>query len=117
MLAEDTDVRRNKQRLMVQDGLRQQTGLPVKAREREITEESKVDFGHEAQLGQGLQDHPLLDKQQYDGTDPDVNPAPPLSDAEARREHDNARNEQQLQLQKRLGLQPGMSTAPKPQGP
>jgi len=117
MLADDTVVRMNKQRLMVQDSLRQQTGMSVIARERDIEEEPKADFAEEAQHGQGLQEHPFLDKQQYDGIDPSVNPAPPLSDADARREYDNARNEQQLQHQLKLGLQPGKSFDPKPSGP
>lgn len=116
-LAEDTPGRLNAQRLLEQEGLRRLLGKRVIARDREETPELSQDLGPEENYGAGLQDHPLLDKQQFDGIDADVNPAPPLSDREARREHDNARNEQQLQHQLKLGLQPGKSTAPKPQGP
>lgn len=116
-LADDTTVRLNQQRLLEQEGLRRLSGKRVIARDRDIREEPKADFGAEEQHGQGLQEHPLLDKQQFDGIDADVNPAPPLSDPESRREYDNARNEQQLQHQLKLGLQPGKSSAPKPPGP
>ena len=115
-LAEDTVERENQRRPKEQEGLRRLSGLSVKGHDREVPTESD-DLGLGAELSSGVQDHPLLDKQQFDGIDASVNPAPALSDAEARREYDNARNEQQLQKQMKLGLNPQMDTAPKPQGP
>jgi len=115
-LADDTVERENRRRPKEQEGLRRLSGMSVKGHDREAPTES-ADLGIEQQMGSSLQEHPLLDKQQFDGIDASVNPAPPLSDAEARREHDNARNEQQLQKQMKLGLAPKMDTAPKPPGP
>lgn len=115
-LADDTVERENIRRLDEQKGLRGVSGMSVKGHDRDAPTESAT-LGMEQQMGSGLQDHPLLDKQQFDGIDASVNPAPALSDAEARREHDNARNEQQLQKQMKLGMAPKMDTAPKPPGP
>lgn len=115
-LADDTVERENQRRLQEQKGLRRLSEMSVKGHDREVPAES-ASMAAEQQMGSGLQDHPLLDKQQFDGIDASVNPAPPLSDAEARREYDNARNEQQLQKQMKLGLAPKMGTAPKPPGP
>jgi hypothetical protein len=115
-LADDTIERENQRRPLEQAGLRRLSGMSVKGHEREVPTES-AEHGLEQQMSAGIEEHPLLDKQQFDGIDASVNPAPPLSDAEARREHDNARNEQQLQKQLKLGMAPKMNTAPKPPGP
>ena|SRR3990167_4036437 len=61
-----------------------------------------------------IQDHPFLNKQIYDGADPDVNRAPPLN-TKARLEYDNALREQRLEAQLRLGNSPKMGNTPKPQ--
>jgi len=115
-LTDDTVLRENQRRPLEQAGLRRLSGMSVKGHEREVPTES-AEHGLEQQMSAGVEEHPLLDKQQFDGIDASVNPAPSLSDAEARREHDNARNEQQLQKQMKLGMAPTMNTAPKPPGP
>jgi len=115
-LADDTVERENQRRPKEQEGLRRLSGMSVQAHDRDVPTES-ADLGIDQHMGAGIEEHPLLDKQQFDGIDASVNPAPSLSDAEARREYDNARNEQQLQKQLKLGLAPKMNTAPKPPGP
>ncbi|MDF1684604.1 MAG: hypothetical protein P1U36_08090 [Legionellaceae bacterium] len=115
-LADDTIERENQRRPQEQAGLRRLSGMSVQGHDREVPAETE-EHGLEQQMSAGIEEHPLLDKQQFDGIDASVNPAPPLSDAEARREHDNARNEQQLQKQLKLGMAPTMNTAPKPPGP
>ncbi|MDF1826859.1 MAG: hypothetical protein P1U39_01080 [Legionellaceae bacterium] len=115
-LADDTVERENLRRPLEQAGLRRLSGMSVQGHDRDVpTESAGQDL--DQQMSAGVEEHPLLDKQQFDGIDASVNPAPPLSDAEARREFDNARNEQQLQKQMKLGLAPKMNTAPKPPGP
>jgi hypothetical protein len=116
-LADDTVARQNAQRLEEQQGLRRATGKSVASHDRVDEPEHAASLGAEEQMSEGLQDHPFLDKQQYDGIDSNVNPAPPLADAEARREYDNAQNEKQHRKQLQMGMQPGMNSAPKPHGP
>lgn len=115
-LTDDTLERENQRRPKEQEGLRRLSGMSVKGHDRDVPTES-AELGMEQQMSAGVEEHPLLDKQQFDGIDASVNPAPSLSDAESRREYDNARNEQQLQKQMKLGLAPKMNTAPKPPGP
>ena len=74
----------------------------------------------EGGLQNGINQHPWLDKQIFDGADPDVNPAPPLN-TDARREYDNQQREQELEKQLRLENQlqntHQPSSAPRPKGP
>ncbi|MFC3908156.1 hypothetical protein ACFORL_03590 [Legionella dresdenensis] len=69
----------------------------------------------EGELQNSIRQHPDLDRQIYDGTDPNLNPEPPLSSA-ARREFDNQRREQEMEKQLRLGNMPkfGKHNTPKP---
>ncbi len=72
--------------------------------------------GIEEGVQNNIKGHPELQKQTYDGADPDVNVVPALNTT-ARTEYDNAKREQQHELQMRLGNMPKMGTAPKPNSP
>lgn len=67
----------------------------------------------EGELQNDIRQHPWLDKQKFDGIDPNLNPEPPLN-TDARREYDNERREQEMEKQLRLGNMPKMGTAPEP---
>lgn len=67
----------------------------------------------EGELQNDIRQHPWLDKQKFDGVDPNLNPEPALN-TEARREYDNERREQEMEKQLRLGNMPKMGTAPEP---
>ena len=54
--------------------------------------------------------HPYLDKQQFDGMDLKINEFTTKADIE------NQLREQQLEMQMRLGMQPGHQFTPKPPG-
>jgi hypothetical protein len=54
--------------------------------------------------------HPYLDKQQFDGMDLKINELTTKADIE------NQLREQQLEMQMRLGMQPGRHFTPKPPG-
>ena len=70
----------------------------------------------EGELQNSILQHPELDNQRFDGTDPTLNPAPELN-TEARLKYDNERREQEKEKQLRLGNMPQFSSTPKPQGP
>ncbi len=63
---------------------------------------------------QDVPQHPYLDKQLFDGVDINLN-VDPTNNPNAKIDLENAQREQQLEMQMRLGLQPGKSFAPKPQ--
>lgn len=67
----------------------------------------------EGELQNDIMAHPLLNNQRFDGTSPNLNPEPPLN-SEARTTYDNARREQEMEKQLRLGNMPKMRTAPEP---
>jgi len=111
ILSDDTENMGRRRRDLEQKGHRKLAR--VHAREHHQRVEDKQ-AGLEMQSG-ALQ-HPALDNQRFDGIDPNLNPEPALN-TDARREFDNARREQEMEKQLRLGNMPSFSTAPKPQGP
>ncbi|WP_131777737.1 hypothetical protein [Legionella fairfieldensis] len=78
-----------------------------------VREHSEAQASPEGELQNSIQEHPWFNSQRYDGVDSDTNPLPPLN-TDARREYDNAKREQQLELQMRLGLMPKMGSTPEP---
>lgn len=112
----ETKVMENMRRDIEQAGHRQ-FGVHVIANERsnEDTFENQMDMGLEQQSS--LLENPLLDSQRFDGIDPNVNPKPDLSST-ARKDFDNAKREQEMEKQLRLGLTPGNDKKfnPKPDG-
>ena len=86
----------------------------VNARDHAEREQNKA--APEGEPQNSILQHPDLDGQRFDGVDPNLNPEPPLN-SEARREFDNAKREQEMEKQLRLGNMPKMGTAPKPEGP
>jgi len=109
-LAEDTKYKENQRRVREQEGHRK--WARVNARDRRDEEQQQQSL--EESFDNNPLQHPELDKQLFDGYDPNVNPEPPLN-TEARREYDKAKKEQEYELKMRLGQVP--STAPKPEGP
>jgi|GEM_PF-2292110 len=109
-LVDDSRSMERKRRRTEQDGHRK--FARVNAREHNEEEQSAP----EGDLQNSIQQHPWLNKQTFDGIDPNLNPEPPLNTA-ARREYDNERREQEMEKQLRLGNMPKFSTAPKPSGP
>jgi hypothetical protein len=112
----ETKVMENMRRDMEQAGHRK-FGVHVLANERsnEETLSNDLEMGMEQQSS--LMENPLLDSQRFDGIDPNVNPKPDLSST-ARKEFDNAKREQEMEKQLRLGLMPGANKKfnPKPDG-
>ena len=111
-LVEDSGTMMRQQREIEQQGHRRLA--KVNARDHE--KENEDTPAPEGELQNSILQHPYLDKQQYDGVDPNVSPEPPLN-TKARRDFDNERREQAQEKQLRLGNMPKFSTAPKPQGP
>ncbi len=110
ILVDETETMAWDQRATEQQGHRRLA--KVHAREHH----EKQQAAPEGALQNSILQHPDLDNQRFDGTDPNVSPEPPLN-TEARREFDNERREQEMEKQLRLGNMPKMSSAPKPQGP
>lgn len=110
-LVEESVTMMRQQRELEQQGHRRLAR--VNAREHRVKDDPPAPEG---ELQNSIMQHPYLDKQQFDGADPNVSPEPPLN-SEARREFDNNRREQAAEKQLRLGNMPKFSTAPKPQGP
>ncbi|MFA5960850.1 MAG: hypothetical protein WC785_10085 [Tatlockia sp.] len=75
---------------------------------REHSEENRA-ASQEGELQNDIKQHPLLDRQVFDGISNNETPVP-AQNTEARREYDNAQHQQQLKMQQRLGLAP--RTAP-----
>lgn len=111
-LPQETRAMEIEQHEVVQEVLRRLA--KVNAREHHENKEQTSPEGQQ-QLNMKSQ-HPNLDSQRFDGTDPNLNPEPPLN-TDARREFDNKRREQEKEKQLRLGNMPKFSTAPKPRGP
>lgn len=112
-LVAETQAMRNKQRLEEQAGHRKLAKVHARARE---DKEQEAGPSLEGELQNSIPQHPLLNRQVFDGIDPNLNPEPPLN-TDARREYDNKQREQEMEKQLRLGNMPKFSTAPKPQGP
>lgn len=111
-LVSETKSMERSRRLAEQQGHRQLG--PVKAREHSDNE--AMQSSPEGEFQNNILQHPELDNQRYDGTDPHLNPEPPLN-TEARREFDNERRDQEQEKQLRLGNMPKFSSAPTPRGP
>lgn len=108
-LQDDTKSMDRSRRLMEQEGHRR----IAKVHARNHENDEKTSAAPEGELQNTILQHPLLDKQCFDGIDPNLNPEPPLN-TDARREFDNAKREQEMEKQLRLGLMPKMQSAPKP---
>jgi len=111
-LVAETKSMERKRRLAEQQGERQFAS--VKAREHS-TEEAQQQ-SPEGELQNNILQHPDLDRQLFDGIDPNLNPEPALN-TKARTEFDNEKREQEKEKQLRLGNMPKFSSAPTPQGP
>ncbi|KTC65454.1 putative Smr domain protein (plasmid) [Legionella adelaidensis] len=110
-LVDESDTMERERRLNEQQGHRQ---LGVKVNARDHTE--KREPAPEGELQNDILAHPELEnRQDLDGYDPNVSPAPPLN-TDARREFDNERREQEMEKQLRLGNMPKF-TAPRPNQP
>ena len=81
LLVEETVSMEQQRRLDEQQGHRKLARVHA----REHSEEQQQEMAPEGELQNNIQQHPWLDKQQFDGIDPNVNPAPPLN-TDARRE-------------------------------
>lgn len=112
ILVDDNEEMDRARRNIEQDGHRK--FARVNAREHHEREQDKQ-VGLEAQAQSDILQHPALDNQRFDGIDPSVNPEPALN-SESRKEFDNARREQEMEKQLRLGNMPKFSSAPKPDG-
>ena len=116
-LADDTIERENQRRPKEQEGLRRLSGMSVKGHDRKAPTES-ADIGLEQQMGSGLEEHPMLDKQQFDGIDSSVDPIPTnITDPKLLDEIREQQRELQLQKDIKLGLAKKRDTAPRPSGP
>ncbi len=110
-LTEDTDQFMYDQHADEQAGKRRLARVhALEHKERQTTRNDLVDDGPQQEVPQ----HPYLDKQLFDGIDINLN-IDPTNNPNAKIELENAQREQQLEMQLRLGLQPGRSFAPKPQ--
>ncbi len=108
-LSEETQKMNNQRRDIERQGERQ--FAKVNAKEHS-DEELQATAGDELQ--HDLLQHPWFEGQRFDGID-DNTPEPALNSA-ARKDFDNARREQEMEKQLRLGLAPGpkFSSTPKP---
>lgn len=111
ILSEETKAMDRKRRIQEQDGHRQLA--KVHAREHAL-EETATPQAPEGEMQNSIRQHPWLDRQRFDGIDPNLNPEPPLN-TDARREFDNERREQEMEKQLRLGNMPKFGTAPRPE--
>lgn len=110
-LVDETETMERERRLNEQHGHRL-LGAKVHARDHEKRQSSAP----EGELQNDILENPALkDRQDLDGYDPNVSPAPPLNSA-ARTEFDNERREQEMEKQLRLGNMPKF-TAPRPKQP
>lgn len=108
-LQEESKKMQNQRREIEQKGERQFARVNVQ-------EHSDEELQHEAgdELQSDLLQHPWFQGQRFDGID-DNTPEPALNSS-ARKDFDNARREQEMEKQLRLGLAPGpkFSSTPKP---
>lgn len=107
VLIDETSTMEDQRRKEEQQGHRKLARVHARAQKHEHTN------APEGELQNDIQQHPWLNKQQFDGIDPNLNPEPPLN-TDARREFDNERREQEMEKQLRLGNMPKMGTAPEP---
>lgn len=110
-LVDDTEAMDRVRRLAEQEGHRHLA--KVNARNHEQV--------HQSAPEQGLQNDVLLnpflaDSQRLDGIDTNLNPAPSIN-PEAAKELNDAQQQQELELQLRLGMQNTPQFTPKPRGP
>jgi hypothetical protein len=113
ILIDETQLMENTRRRQEQYGHHWHTKAKVHARER--PEEEYRSVGPEGELQNDILQHPLLDGQQYDGAADLPLSSLPYLNPDAKTKYENARREQELQHQMRLGLMPKMGTAPKPE--
>lgn len=109
-LTDETWLMDRQRRLAEQEGHRRLA--KVHAREHPAQDPS-LNPVPEGELQNSILQNPWLDSQRFDGVDPNLNPEPPLN-TEARREFDNARREQEMEKQLRLGNMPKFSPGVKP---
>lgn len=103
ILKDETWEMENQRREAEKNGHRK---LGAKVHDREHYEPQT---GQDQDFQQTIQSHPLLDNPYFDGIADNENPR---GDPEALIKAQNARNEQQLQLQRKLGLQPKLGSVP-----
>src|SRR3990167_5616460 len=104
-LIEETQKMANQRREQEQRGHSQFGKVQIREHSDAELSSPQQDSGLDATADNTIPQHPLLDKQLYDGIDPDLNPAPPLN-SHARLEYDNAHREQKLEQALRLGQAP-----------
>lgn len=111
ILVPQTKAMEDFRRLEEQEGLRKLTQAKIHARDREQVYLSTP----EGELQNDIMQHPLLaERQQFDGVDIPLSQLPYMN-RDAKTKYENAKREQQLELQMRLGHMPKMGTAPKPE--
>jgi hypothetical protein len=111
MLVGETERMENDRRLLEQQGHKKL----AKVNQRERSEKSQS-VSNEMDYESNMKQHPLLQNQRFDGIDPNLTPEPPLN-SDARREYDNARREQEMEKQLRLGNMPKFkASTPRPPG-
>jgi hypothetical protein len=110
ILVEETEVMERQRRLIEQE--RHNKFAKVNAREHRL-DESQPQNANELDMNNGIPQHPFLATQRFDGTDPNLNPEPPLN-SQARADYDNAKREQEMEKQLRLGLVPDFKNTPTP---
>ncbi|CDZ77641.1 hypothetical protein BN59_01925 [Legionella massiliensis] len=95
---------------------KEQKGHSQYAKVNAVEHQEPLQSAPEGELQNNIKQHPDLDSQLNDGAAPNESREPDLN-TEARTEYDNAKREQNLELQKRLGLAPKMGSAPEPKPP
>lgn len=111
-LVDDTPGMDRVRRLAEQDGHRRLAKVHAREHSEASQQQEPVPEG---ELQNNILQNPWLDSQRFDGVDTNLNPEPALN-AEAKREFDHERQQQEMEKQLRLGNTPTFSTAPKPQG-
>lgn len=111
-LIKETGRMERARRLLEQQGHRKLA--MVNAREHSNEEENQLSF--EGTLENGMEQHPALDSQRFDGHDKNVNPNPPQAGTEIRRKHDKEVEDKKERLQNRLGLSPKSTIRNRPRG-
>ena len=108
-LTEDTD------QFMYDQHADEQAGKRRLARVHAVEHEERIARAQALENGLSQEEvpqHPYLDKQLFDGVDINLN-IDPTNNPNAKIDLENAQREQQLEMQMRLGLQPGNSFTPK----
>lgn len=113
-LVKETSTMERKRRLLEQKGLRALLQAKVHEREHDLDNPQTASLMNES-FGDGLEKHPLLESQLFDGID--NNPSDPYLDPESKRKVENKRREQklekQLRYEKRLELTDQLQYTPK----